>query len=294
MGQVLTHWCLWQYSWLWLDLPSWGLEADMSLVGCYSKIWRIIRISKKKYKLYASNTHGCMCSIFCGVISIVAQLVLNVQTTRSWNQENSTTTGSAETCPTEGQGHLAHGTPSGVPGVEFVRDSWLTFWYLKGKICCSWLVKPRPSTFPLCFPAWRPVSFCQGINSILNFQAAKAAKAGPVTIDWQRLCNCQILKHLKLDSSKEVSSFFKVFSSFPIERWRICFCLFWVRNIGQLNQELALTPKERAMQKYAHTPRCSKLVFLDSTCSAWMQISCISYGGIVPPTRGLLMILNDV
>ena len=66
MGQVLTLRCLWQYSWLWLDLPSWGLEADMSLVGCYSKIWRIIRISKKKYKLYASNTHGCMCSLFCG------------------------------------------------------------------------------------------------------------------------------------------------------------------------------------------------------------------------------------
>ena len=84
------------------------------------------------YKLYASATHGCMCSLFCGVISIVAQLVLNAQRTRSGKQENSATPGSAETCPTEGQRHLAHGTPSGVPArvfprVEFVRDSWLTF-----------------------------------------------------------------------------------------------------------------------------------------------------------------------
>ena len=115
MGQVLTQWCLCQCWWLWLDLPSWGLEADMSLVGCHSKIWRIIRIIKKKYKVHASATYGCMCSLFCGVISIVAQLVLNAQTTRSWNQANSATSGSAETCPTEGQGHLAHGTPSGVP-----------------------------------------------------------------------------------------------------------------------------------------------------------------------------------
>ena len=175
--------------------------------------------------------------------------------------------------------------------VEFVRDSWLTFGiiyfdYLRFVAVDSesknflsqktnvfiHLVKPKP-TSP------RAVSFCQGIDSILNFRAAKAAKARPVTIGLQRLCHCQILKDLKLDSSKEVSNCSTVFSSFPIERWRICFCLFWVRNIGQLNQELALTPKERAMQKYAHTPRCSKLVFLDSTCTPWMQNSCISYGG---------------
>ena len=54
------------------------------------------------------------------------------------------------------------------------------------------------STFPR-FLAWRLVSFCQGIDSILNFQAVKAAKAGPVTIGWQRLCHCQTLKHLKSD-----------------------------------------------------------------------------------------------
>ena len=60
-----------------------------------------------------------------GVISMVAQ-VLNAQETLAAFQENSTASGSAETCPTEGHRHLTHGAASGFPlpvvKLSFVRD----------------------------------------------------------------------------------------------------------------------------------------------------------------------------
>ena len=155
------------------------------------------------------------------------------------------------------------------------------------------------STFLPRFPAWRPVSFCQGIDSILNFQAVKAAKADPVTIGWQRLCHCQTLKHLKLDSSRKLQNFQILF------QWRICFCFepkHWKAEPG-----IGIAAKgagNAQVQEYSKVQQpwvvqiCAVgwyLVFLDSTSSARMQISCISYGGrIIPPTQGLLWTLDHV
>ena len=146
-----------------------------------------------------------MCSLFCGVTSIVAQLVLNVQRTLAAETRRIQQRRAAQRrAQRKARGTLLTAlrpvSQRGRAWVEFVRDP-----------CFMHLVKPKP-TSP------RAVSFCQGIDSILNFRAAKAAKARPVTIGLQRLCHCQILKDLKLDSSKEVSNCSTVFSSFPIER----------------------------------------------------------------------------
>ena len=81
---------------------------------CFKHLW--LHVLPLLWGHFNSRTTGFECS----------------KNSRSGNQENSATPGSAETCPTEGQGHLAYSFTPGVPArvfprVEFVRDSWLTF-----------------------------------------------------------------------------------------------------------------------------------------------------------------------
>ena len=152
------------------------------------------------------TTHGCMCSLFCAVISIVAQLVLKAQITLAAEtrriqqrraahrraQRKARGTLLTALRPVSQRGFFR--------GLSFVCDTnsvsdlnYLPFFQRENIAVDSECYKlsktvkdPQKSKyqnqlFPR-LPAWRPVSFCQGIESILNFQAAKAAKARPVAI----------------------------------------------------------------------------------------------------------------
>ena len=141
-----------------------------------------------------------MCSLFCGVTSIVAQLVLNVQRTLAAETRRIQQRRAAQRrAQRKARGTLLTALrPVSQRGffrglsLFVIRDSHLVSFILsildllqltlKAKIfetvkdpCFMHLVKPKP-TSP------RAVSFCQGIESILNFQAAKAAKARPAAI----------------------------------------------------------------------------------------------------------------
>lgn len=163
-------------------------------------------------------------------------------------QEDSKTSGGTETChtyPTEGLGHLAHATTSGVLlrvvktcEVEFCSSriqvgSWYHILIILLTLQYTFQRKhPRLTPFlwnqnqltPPDFPAWGPV-FYRGIESRLNFQSAKAAKAAKAG---------HSLKHLTISIHQRCQS---------LKVWKSEFS--WATLVR------ALTPKQHAMQEFS-------------------------------------------
>ena len=149
-------------------------------------------------------------------------------------------------------------------------------------------MKPKP-TSP------RAVSFCQGIDSILNFRAAKAAKARPVTIGYK---GCVTARFWRTWNWINPRKFQIIQQSFPVSLLRgegfvfVCFesetLDSWTRS-WHWRQRNAQCKNTRILQGAASScflillvvPGCRFLVFR-------------MVGGSSPPTQGLLWTLDHV